>query len=182
MKKKLLFLLLIGSIVVASSCKKIKEATNQNITLMGAEVNLSIASKGTSAQVIELSSTTTTSEIDALIKKEAPSFGLKNVKSLKIKTLTAEITNGSNSTNNFANLEDINAVLEGSGKIFTATYSGTPSANTTKINLTVDSSVDLKDLVSSSSIKYSLKSKIINAITNDLTVKLVAIYDVVVGL
>lgn len=182
MKKKLLFLLMIGSVVLGSSCKKIKEATNQDITLTGAEVTLSIASKGTSAQTVELSSTTTASELDALIKKEAPSFGLKNVKSLKIKTLTAEIIEGSNSTNNFANLSDISAVLEGSGKTFTATYTGTPSANTTKINLTVDSSVDLKDLISSGSIKYSLKSKIVTPITQNLKVKLAATYNVVVGL
>ena len=182
MKKKFLFLLLIGSVVVASSCKKLEEATNQNISLTSAEITLSIASKGTSATAVELSSTTSASELDALIKKEAPSFGLKNVKSLKIKTLTATITAGSNATNSFSNLQDISAVISGAGNPFTASYTGTPSAGSTTLNLTVDSSVDLKDLISSSSITYTLKGKINTAITNNLTVKLKATYDVVVGL
>jgi hypothetical protein len=182
MKKKLLALLVIGSAVVASSCNKIKEATNQNITLTTADVTLDIASKGASATEIEISSASKVADLDNLIKSKASGFGLKNVKSLKIKTLTAEITAGSDATNSFSNLNGINATLEGGGKTFIASYTGTPPAPGTKINLTVDSSVDLKDLLSGSTVKYTLKSKIATALTKNLTVKLVATYDAVVGL
>ncbi len=182
MKKKLLALLIIGSAVVGTSCKKLEKATDQNITLTTADVTLNVASQGVSAQEVTLNSVVATADLDALIKQKASGFGLKNIKSLKIKTLTAEITAGSDATNSFSNLQGISAVLEGAGKTFTASYAGTPAAQTTKINLTVDSSVDLKDILSSASLKYSLKSKVVTALTKNLTVKLVATYDVVVGL
>jgi|GEM_PF-3425572 len=183
MKKKLLALLIVGSAVIASSCNKIKEATDQNITLTTADVTLSVASRGVSAQEVELSSIVATADLDALIKQKASGFGLNNVKSLKIKTLTAEITAGADANNSFANLNDVSAVIEATGKtLFTATYSNASTTRIDKINLVVNSAVDLKDLVSGTGLKYTLKSKIRTALTNNLTIKLVATYDAVVGL
>ncbi len=182
MKKKLLALLIIGSAVVGSSCKKLAEATDQNVTLTSADVTLEITSKEASpATEVELKSATSSSELDALIKKHNSSFGISNIKSLKIKTLTAEIVSKTDNSDSFAKLQDIKSVVSGAGKTFTATYTGTPSAQTSKINLTVDSSVDLKDIISSSSITYSLKSKILSKINGNVTVKLSATYDAVVG-
>lgn len=183
MKKKLLGLLMLASAVIATSCNKIKEATDQNITLTGADVTFTITPKAVTTQSIELISQTTAADLDALIKKQSPSFGLKNLKSLKIKTLTAEIIAGSEPNNSFGNLSEISALIEATGKTpFTASYTSTSTAQTNKINFTVNNSVDLKDLVSSSSLKYTLKSKVNTALTKDLTVKVAATYDAVVGL
>lgn len=182
MKKKLLALFILGSAIIGTSCKKLEKATDQNITLTSADVTFTITPKATSVQAVELSSQTTTADLDALIKKQSPSFGLKNVKSLKIKTLTAEITAGSEANNSFGNLSEISAIIEATGKTpFTATYTGTGTGKIDKINFTVNNTVDLKDLISSGNLKYTLKSKVNTALTKDLTVKVVATYDVVVG-
>lgn len=182
MKKKFLFLLLIGSVVVASSCKKLEEATNQNITLTTAAVTLTVEAKDVNSTVTQLSAKSSTAELDALIKQKASGFGINNVKSLKIKTLTAKITDPVNdAANNFANLGAISAKLEGNGKSFTATYPGTTTA-TYEINFAVDSSVDLKDIVSASSVSYSLSAPVRVKTTKAITVQLVATYDAVVGL
>lgn len=183
MKKKFLFLLLIGSAVVASSCKKLEEATNQNITLTGAEATLVVSARDVSSGSVELNFATVTSNLDALIKENASGFGLKNLKSLKIKTLTAEITAGSNATNNFSNFKDLSATLEATGKTpFTASYVGTPPASSTNISFAVSNAVDLKDLVSSGSLKYTLKATVLTKTTTDLTIKVKTTYDAVVGL
>lgn len=183
MKKKLLTLLVIGSAVIASSCNKIKEATNQNITLTGAEVTLVVSPKDVSTGSVELQSATATTDLDALIKEKASGFGLKNVKSLKIKTLTAEITDGFSATSNFSSFKDLSATLEATGKTpFIASYAGTPPASSTSINFTVSSAVDLKDLVSSGTVKYSLKGTVLSKPTSTLTVKVKTTYDAVVGL
>ncbi|MFN0254353.1 hypothetical protein [Pedobacter ureilyticus] len=183
MKKKLLALLVIGSAVVASSCNKIKEATNQNITLTGAEVTLVVSPKDISTGSVELQSATATSDIDALIKEKASGFGLKNVKSLKVKTLTAEITEGFSATSNFSSFKDLSATLEAPGKTpFIASYTGTPSASSTSISFTVSNAVDLKDLVSAGTVKYTLKGTVLSKPTTTLTLKVKTTYDVVVGL
>jgi len=183
MKKKLLALLVIGSAVVASSCGKIKEATNQDITITGAEVTLVVASKDVSAGSVELKSETATTDLDALIKAKASGFGLKNVKSLKIKTLTAEITAGSDANNNFSNFKDLSATIEATGKTpFTASYAGTPAAASTSLNFAVSNAVDLKDLVSAGTLKYTLKATVLKKNTNNLTIKVKTTYDAVVGL
>lgn len=183
MKKKSIALLMLASVVMTTSCNKIKEATDQNITLTTADVTLNVASRGVSAQEVALSSVVATADLDALIKQKASGFGLKNVKSLKIKTLTAEITAGADANNSFANLNDVSAVIEATGKTpFSATYSSTSTARVDKISLVVNSAADLKDLVSGADLKYTLKSKIRTALTNNLTIKLVATYDAVVGL
>jgi len=183
MKKKLFFLLMIGSVVIVSSCGKIKEATNQDITLTGAEVTFILSPKEVSSGSVELQSATTTSDIDALIKEKASGFGLKNVKSLKIKTLTAEITAGSNAASNFSNFKDLSATLEATGKTpFSASYVGTPPASSTTISFVVNNTVDLKDLVSGGTLKYTLKGTVLSKPTTELTVKVKTTYDVVVGL
>ncbi|MNJ93009.1 hypothetical protein D3C87_106880 [compost metagenome] len=183
MKKKLLALLVIGFAVVGSSCNKIKDATDQNITLTGADVTFTVTPKATSDAVVVLNSQIITADLDALIKKEAPSFSLKNLKSLKIKTLTAEITAGADANNSFANLNEIAAVIEATGKTpFTATYSSSSTTKIDKINFTVNNSVDLKDLLSSGTLNYTLKSKVRSATDKNLTVKVVSTYDAVVGL
>ena len=184
MKKKLLALLVISSAVVGSSCSKIKEATNQDITITGAEVTLVVSPKDVSAGSVELKSETATTDLDALIKAKASGFGLKNVKSLKIKTLTAEITNGFDATNNnFSNFKDLSATLEATGKTpFTANYAGTPAAASNNINFTVSNAVDLKDLVSAGTLKYTLKATVLKKNTNNLTIKVKTTYDAVVGL
>jgi hypothetical protein len=124
-----------------------------------------------------------TADLDALIKQKVSGFGINNVKSLKIKTLTAEITAGADANNSFANLNDVSAVIEATGKTpFTATYASASTTRIDKINLTVNSAVDLRDLISGTGLKYTLKSKIRTALTNNLTIKLIATYDAVVGL
>lgn len=183
MKTKLFALLIIGSAVVASSCNKIKEATNQDITFTGAEATLVVSSKEISSGSVELQAVTATSDLDALIKEKASGFGLKNVKSLKIKTLTAEITGGFDANNNFSNFKDLTATLEATGKTpFTANYAGTPPASSTNISFAVSNSVDLKDLVSSGTLKYTLKATVLKKNTNSLTIKVKTTYDAVVGL
>lgn len=174
---------MIGSVLVGSSCKKLAEATDQNITLTGAEATLTVSSKDISAGTVELSSATATSDIDALIKQKASGFGLKNIKSLKIKTLTADITAGSDANNNFSNFKDLSATLEATGKNpFTASYAGTPAAGSTNISFAVTSATELKDLVSSGTLTYRLKATVLKKNTNNLTIKVKTTYDVVVGL
>lgn len=182
MKKKLLALLVIGSAVVASSCGKIKEATNQDITLTTAGVILTVEAKDVNSAVTSLSSKVSTSDLDALIKQKASGFGIKNVKSLKIKTLTAKITDPTNdAANNFNNLGALSASLVGNGKTFTATHAA-PTAATYELNFTVDSSVDLKDIASAASVTYSLSAPVRTKTTKAITIQLVATYDAVVGL
>ncbi|MDQ8004064.1 MAG: hypothetical protein REI64_04630 [Pedobacter sp.] len=183
MKKKLLALLVIGSAVVVSSCSKIKEATNQDITLTTAAVTLTIEQLTTAnANSAVISSKISSAELDALIKQKASGFGIKNVKSLKIKTLKAKIINPVNdASNNFNNLGAVSAKLEGNGKTFTANHAVTTSA-TYELNFTVDSSVDIKDIVSASTVSYSLSAPVRTPTNKPITIELVATYDAVVGL
>lgn len=183
MKTKLFALLLIGASALATSCNKIKEAANQNITLTTADITLVVSPKDVSTGSVELKSETATSDLDALIKEKASGFGLKNVKSLKIKTLTAEITTGLDANNNFSNFKDLSATLEATGKTpFIASYIGTPPAASASINFAVSNTVDLKDLASAGTLKYTLKATVLKKNTNSLTIKVKTTYDAVVGL
>jgi hypothetical protein len=182
MKQKLVLLMMIGATIFTSSCEKLKDATNQTVTLTASAVEMTVSPQAVSTGEIELKSTTGTADLDALIKgNTSGKFGIKNVQSLKINSLTAEIIEGSDANNNFDNLQSTSAVLTATGKTpFTATYAGPSTGAATKINFTV-SDTNVKDLITASNVTYTLKAKVTKATTKSLKIKLVATYKVVVN-
>ncbi|WP_293301284.1 hypothetical protein [Pedobacter sp. UBA4863] len=185
MKTKLFALLIIGSAVVASSCNKIKEATNKDITFTSADVTLTVnAPLAESTIASDIAVNNVEGNLDALIKSNTKgAFGIKNVKSLKVKTLTAEIIQGQNASNSFDNLESLSVVISAAGKAdFKVAKSSATSNTATKISFDVSSSTDLRDLISASTITYKLNSKVKPALSQTLKIKLVTTYDAVVGL
>ena len=203
MKKNLLMLLMAGLAIMGTSCSKKSDpgkVADQTISLGTNNVFLDIAPRGISPQEVEISSAVATTDLDALIKRKLPGYGLKNLKSLKIKTMTLKQSRGTD--NVFSCLAEENILLEIAGKTFkTANYTGPVPPNfnpdlsnsfAVKIELAAENSIDVKDLINTPNIKYTFKSKVINPILKQLGngivpdsnigVDLIITYEAVVGL
>lgn len=184
MKTKLFFLLLIASVALASSCNKIKEATNQDVNITPNSIEFNVAAITNTSAVTEIGTADVNFDLNALIKAKASAFGVNNVKSVKLKSLTAEfVNNTADADNNFGNLESISAEISATGKAsqVMASFTNSSAARVDAITMPANGNVELKDLVTGTGIKYTLKGKLRKAIKAS-RIKVTASYDLVVGL
>jgi len=182
---KSLFTLMISfTVLFATSCNKLEEALQSDLSTTPKEVEFSIPVLTASNTEVTYKEIGTTINLDSLIKVTAPSFGEKNIKSIKLTNFTIDFLNSDNA-NNFANLQSINAKIETAGKSALEIVSITNNPDVTSASLSIPLSaegLELKDYLSNKTIKYILKGKVRRSTTKILQAKAKVNYTITVGL
>ena len=182
MKKKLLALLVIGSTIMATSCKKLEEALEQNVTITPTSVTFDIDAISNINAVTAIKSFDLNFNLGDEIKKQASSFGINNLKSIKPKSFTFELTN-SNADNNIGNFEtlEVEVTATSLNPLVVVKVTENPATQRSSITIPANGDIELKQLMTGSNIKYNIRGKLRKATTIKLNAKLTANYDLVVG-
>ena len=91
MKNRLVTLLLVAIIAMASSCKKVEETTDQDITITSDAISTNIDPVSNITTNATLGIFTLPIDLGAKIQEKASLLGLKNLKSVKIQSVTIEL-------------------------------------------------------------------------------------------
>ena len=182
MKNRLVTLLLVAIIAMASSCKKVEETTDQNITITSDAISTNIDPVSNITTNATLGTFTLPIDLGAKIQEKASLLGLKNLKSVKIQSVTIELLNGTPG-NDFGNLESVEVEISADNQA--AQFAARIANNTTtgnKLVVPANGNVELKTLVTGVNVSYRLKGKLRQAITKVLNAKVSAKYTLVVGI
>ncbi len=182
MKHKLLWLALASLTIFTSSCDKVKDALKTNVSISPSDVNATIPIISNTTENQTIGEFNLNLDLGALIKEQVGSMGIKNLKSVKIKSFKITLTDA-NDANNFANMEKIEGRLSASGQAEIVVVSVLNNPDTYASSLTIPSSgdIELKNLVTGTQVKYSLKGKLRRATTKTLAAKITAQYNLVLG-
>jgi hypothetical protein len=178
--------LLFGVIGLLMSCEKLKELASTSFGLDGDSIEVTVPASGT-ASTLSFSSTTETIDFEAEIKKNNAELATKYIKSVTINSIDLEITSpASTLPNNWKNLKSydfsINSDVK-ADKIQIASANPYTATNETKINIPVNTTIDLKDYVKEKAkFTYSFTGALNTPTTDSLKVKIKANYQIKVGL
>ena len=175
----------IGILGFLTSCDKLKELASANFGLNGDAVIVKVPPSG-SATSISFSSVTETIDFDAEIKKNNAELAAKFIKSVTINSMELEIISPPKSLpNNFKNIKSYTFTAHSDVKADKITILSADPAVTseTKINLPVNSALDIKDYVKEKAkFTYAFSGVIINPTTDTLEIRIKANYQIKVGL
>jgi len=178
-------LLIIGLLGFLSSCDKLKELASTSFGLNGDAITVKVPPSG-SASSISFSSVTETIDFDAEIKKNNAELAAKYIKSVTINSMELEIISPAKALpNNFKNVKSYTFTANSDVKADKITIvSPDPIvASETKINLPVNSALDIKDYVKEKAkFTYAFTGVIHNPTTDTLEVRIKANYQIKVGL
>lgn len=183
MKKKFLFLFMLGTSVALTSCDKIKEATNQDVTITPEAVNFTIPIITNTAAVTKIGEFSLNVDLDAKIKEKASKFGIKNIKSIKVSSVTVSLNN-SDDNNNFGNMETLEGSISADNQTsqVAVKVANNPATAASTITLPANGNIELKSLVTGANIKYTFNGKMRKATTKALEARATVKYELVVGL
>jgi len=183
MKKTLLTTLACGFLLAFSSCDKIEEAIQQDVSITPNTVTFSIDKINTTTTVTNMDSVTVNLNLDSLVKKNASGFGAANIKSIKLKSFSIVLDNADND-NNFANFESINAQIQATGQspVELVSVSNNPDTYSNTLSLKLSNGgLDLKQYLSGT-FKYKIQGKARRVTTKVLKATATAKYTFTVGL
>ncbi len=122
--------------------------------------------------------------LDSLINNASPRFGLKNVKTIRIKEFNLEFLNA-DSLNNIQNIENIIVKIQASGQTAQSIATANPSSNvvTSKLSIPITAgNSDIRTFLTSTSFSYNLSAKLRTATTKELKARATVTYTISVGL
>ncbi|ATP56603.1 hypothetical protein CPT03_09010 [Pedobacter ginsengisoli] len=122
--------------------------------------------------------------LDSLINNASPRFGLKNVKTIRIKEFNLEFLNA-DSLNNIQNIENIIVKIQASGQTVQSIATANPSSNvvTSKLSIPITAgNSDIRAFLTSTSFSYNLSAKLRTATTKELKARATVTYTISVGL
>lgn len=164
-----------------TSCDKAKDLININIPMETIDVAFEIpVTKVGSVTLAEFNVSLNT---DSIIKANASSFGIANIRSVKIKSCEIKLSNAS-AEDQFGVLSDCAAQIKSGTNDTWATFaqvSGNPDTFAETINLNVNADLDLKSYFSAASISYKITGTTRRATSTVLQAKAYIKYDMVVG-
>jgi hypothetical protein len=179
-------LLIIGLLGFLSSCDKLKELASANFGLNGDAAEVTVPKTGSQSSII-IQSTTETIDFEAEIKKNNAELAAKYIKSVTINSIDLEIISSPKALpNNWKNLKSysfsINSDVK-ADKINIASADPYSASSETKINIPVNTTVDLKDYVKEKAkFTYTFNGTLNEPTTDSLKVKIKANYQIKVGL
>jgi len=181
--KKILLILGVTSILL--SCDKLKELASTNFGLNGDAIIVKVPPSGGSS-TISFESTTETIDFDAKIKENNAELAAKFIKSVTINSMDLEIISPMKALpNNFKNIKSYTFTVHSDVKPDKITIKSPAdfAPNETKINLPVNTTLDIKDYVKEKTkFTYIFTGVIENPTTDTLEVKIKANYQIKVGL
>ncbi|RYE55265.1 MAG: hypothetical protein EOP48_10575 [Sphingobacteriales bacterium] len=175
---------LIGlTILSLSSCKKISEALQTNVSSSPKVVNFEIPILAQSSSEITYKEVAVKINMDSLVKVVAPSFGASNIKSIKLKSFKVEFSEGDNA-NNFANFESIKGRIMADGQpgLDIVSIANNPDVTSSALIFPISEGLELKDYLSGGSFRYVLKGKVRRATTKVLKAQAYVVYDFTLGM
>jgi hypothetical protein len=160
-----------------SSCEKIKEKIFESFTAKGADVQFTIPVVASTANETTIATTNVNFNVDSTIKASTGGvFSVDILKQVNPEEITLNLLNpGPDQANNLANFESLKVRIStqsGNNPIVIASMSN-PDAFATSVNLTVDNSKQLLDLLKSSAVRYEVLGKARRATTKQLNAQLV---------
>lgn len=171
--------------IALSSCSKVEEITQKDVVITPNSVTFTIP-EVTSTDAGSISAPFEVNlDLAALIKEKASSFGVGNIKSIKITSLKIDLINGDDA-NNFKIIENLSASISAEGLSSKVLASVTNNDFTTvKQSLVIPvtgGDIELKDYLKATSFKYSISGKAHSKTTKALQAKLTASYTFKLGL
>jgi hypothetical protein len=176
MRKTYLFLTLMSVVVTIafSSCEKIKEKLFEAFTAKGADVQFTIPVIATTNEVT-IGTSSVNFNVDSTIKANTGgAFGVGILDQVNPEEVTLSLLNA-DQLNNLANFESFKVQVttsNNSNPIVIASMSNPDTFGTT-VNLTVDNTKQLLDLLKASSVRYDVIGKARRITTKQLNAQLV---------
>lgn len=165
-----------------ASCEKLKDAVKVNVPMQTADVSFTIAPQQAGTQT--LSDFITNLNVDSVIKANNTQFGVSNIRSVRITSVRITVLN-SDIQDHFGVLSDCKMDFSSNNKptkVTLASLSNNPNANTSVLDLPVNSSLELKEYFSATAFNYTLSGTTRRAITKTLECRATVKFDVQVGL
>ena len=181
-------ILLISSLIIAAafiSCNNIKESIERDLFITPDSISFTIPKITSTASGTLLGDLNTKNlNLDSLINNNAPRFGLKNVKNIRIKEFNLVLLDA-DSSNNIQNIENIIVKIQASGQTAQSIATANPSSGTVtnRLNVPITSgSSDMKSFLTSSLFTYNITGKLRTATTRELKARVKVTYTVTVSL
>lgn len=184
MKKLALLFLFSASIAgTMQSCNKVKDAVKANVPLTSTDVEFDIPPVDNTNPNAAMGSLTLTMNVDSIIKAANSQLGVGNIQNAKLNSIELQITNNDDSTN-FSNFSSASAAFHSDAKttdvtIATATIPDVPASY---LALNVNTTLELKDYMNSSSFYYTFTGQARRVTKHPLHVKATIKYDLTVSL
>lgn len=184
MKKIILFL---GVLATFASCDKLKELASANFGLNGDAIEVSIPPSGAGNKSISFTGQSETIDFEAEIKKNNAELAAKYIKSVTINSIDLEIISAAKPLpNNFKNVKSYTFSMYSDVKptpINISSPSPLVVTDENKINIPVNTTLDIKDYVNEKAkFFYTFSGSLDSATTDSLKVKIKAKYQIKVGL
>jgi len=182
--KSFLLLFVVFSIGFLSSCDELKDAIKADFDYAGDAILLDIPEITSTSEVTIIGEEEYNFDLENIIKQNAPSFSISNIKEVKLHSVKVELTNG-DADNNFQNLETLQVEVSATGLQNKIAAEVTNNPNTYSLSLNVPvvgGSIDLKNYFTKQQFTYRLKAKARKTTTKVLKAKITADYSFVVGL
>ncbi|TKC09340.1 hypothetical protein [Pedobacter frigoris] len=178
-----LFTSAVALMIAFSSCSKIKEATQRDISISPAGVTFTVPIITSLNAGTTIGTVPVTMDLDALIKAQASKFGISNVKNVRITGVKIKL-NDSDATNNFANLENLSATIKSNtSEVVVASVTGNADAEKSELTIPITGgNAELKSFVTASSFSYVLTGKARRVTTKPLSATATFTYTLTVGL
>ncbi len=174
--------ILASAVLLLSSCDKAKDLVKVNVAMQSADISFIIHEQPAGTQT--LAEFTTLLNVDSLIKSEASSMGISNIKSVKIKSCTFELIN-SDAQNHFGALSACKAQLFTNANNTVVTLAeiiNNSDAAASKLDLPVNADLELKNYFSGTSFYYKISGTTRRATNKPLQARATIKFNVQVGL
>lgn len=141
------------------SCDKVKDAVKVDVPMQTAELEFKIEKIAQADVTVTSQVITTNINLDSLIKDKNASLGIKNIKSVKVKSCVITLGN-STDLDNFGALKSCKAELSSNGGdwITFAEIANNPDAVSNTLTLPINSNVELKSYFTQNSFSYRISA------------------------
>jgi hypothetical protein len=167
-----------------TSCDKVKDLVTINVPLQTADVKFTI--EPVAAGNIQHATFQWGINIDSVLKKENADLGIGNIKKVKVKSITLNLTNATQ-TDNWASFSAAEAgfasnAISPISYITFASKASNPDTYATTLDLSVNSDVDLKDHFGATIFYYKVSATARRATTTALEGTATIKFDIEAGL
>jgi len=185
-KTSTLLTLAIAAIFAISSCSKIKEATQRDISISPEGVDFIIPIVNTTTEGSAMGTVGPIAmNLDAMIKEKASQFGVSNIKNIRITGIKI-VLKDADEKSHVGNLEKITAKVKANGQEEVIVASANQPNSEAVVNELIipitNGGVELKNYLTSSSLTYQLTGKARRVTEKPLNARANFTYTFTVGL
>ncbi|WP_142602053.1 hypothetical protein [Solitalea koreensis] len=170
--------------LTTSSCEKVKDLVTADVNLSMSTLTFDIPK--TAQGSVAVTTGSTAMDVNALIKASAgEKFGVNNIRSLKITSCVLELNTAIIRDNDFSALQNVKVELSSNTNtnfVTLAEVASNPTTTASRLEIPVNSTIDLKDYFSASNFYVRVSGATRRATTEPLHCTAVIKYTANVGL